>query len=920
MLLAITLALAAIVVLLIVYAAYLRLKLLTGKGRFAASIVGAIMLAVPTTIFAVGQLNFLESLTSNVLTLMGRSSLIGPWSVASKALDYFLIIVLCLVLIRTLYRFGQSTIETWDGPPTSLDAQLIASGTEMELFQIAREYLAMRATGKADVVIDERALHSSLELSDAPPNPHWDLFARDLILEAINEISVAETAWSTELNCWFGTLAPVHDPSKTTTVAVLPVSQELTSKQAVTLLHDRKGQYGHLYVCVDSDDRLDKVFDHDGVKVRIISKASLLSLGVNLRGYCEDLISRFERDSVLGTALTLSDIFVEPTLVQKEDGATTTFSALIDDWVAKEGRQQLSLVGEFGQGKSSAILQYCADWAKSYIANPQINRRIPLLIPLRGRDPSTLTRSNFLAAWGAQHRLSGRALLNLVVAGRAILFFEGFDEVNNAGLRSQRLAQFDALWRFAFPRSKIAFTGRPNFFLDDKELRRLLRIDEIMAASGQPFATLYSFRFFDEQKIEEALRPFPQSTSDGILAHYRTDARFRDIASRPSMLPLIAITWDEIKESLVNSGKVTSAKIIENYIEFEYRRKEREVEDEQIKSGLTKKQNYLHVPHRVKNFYMMAIARDMQRAGMSNTISRDDLEKSIRAAQLVSEAYVAHIDASDEEIQYTKDYLTQEREQGAGKTQESLISDIRTTGVVVRDVVSGPAGYYFPHKQFYEYFIALFCYWSVQQKLSGEDRGPYWTYFSMSNPCLPLLREPEARKFFVEMSDQRWYDAIFTVDNVNLAKSYTILAASAIAWAKINARLVGADKIFDAIDSIRLPKLPRYTLSLILPAAILTVIVMIFMHFPTLVAIVFGVATLAIVIGIRIAVRGHSLLALLQWYELTKLRHPGDAESRAKRVLGPVTYKAAKSIDDFISERREAAELRASERVLSRGG
>lgn len=917
MLLTITLILSAVVVVLVIYALYLKFSMLTGKGRFATSIVSAIFLAIPTTIFAVGQLNFLDSIASTVSTLIGNPPLDGGWAVASKALDYFIIIVLCLVLIRALYRFGQSTIANWEGPSTSIDAELLHSGAEIELFNVAREYIALRSAGKSELPIDERSLHPTLELSDAPPNPHWDSFSRDLVLEAINEISIADNGWSTELNCWFGTLAPLDNPSSTSGVAILPVAHTLSPGQAVAALGDRAREGNYLYVCVDTDERLDSLSDIRGVKVRTISRSSLLSLGVNLRGYCEDLIERFEREKILGTSLNLSDIFVEPTLASDAGDGEISFSDLINRWSNTENRQQLSLVGEFGQGKSSAILHYCAQWAKAYLENTQIPQRVPLLIPLRGKDPSTLTRSNFLAAWGAQHRLSGRALLNLVAAGRAVLFFEGFDEVNNAGLRSQRLAQFDALWRFAFPKSKIAFTGRPNFFLDDKELRRLLRIDDMMAASGQPFATLYSFRFFDEQKIIEALRPFDSSVREGILSHYHSDSRFRDVASRPSMLPLIAITWDDIKQSLTGTVNVTSSDIIHNYIEFEYRRKEREVEDEHRQSGLTTRQNYLRVPRRVKDFYMMSIARDIQRSGRSNTIQHDELERSLHTAHQIAETFIARVDATNEELQYFKDRRNQTAEIGESQSNEIIASDVRTTGVLVRDSASGPNSYYFPHKQFYEYFIALFSYWSVHQKMSGEKRGVYWNYFTMSNPCMPLVGEPEANKFFVEMAESSWFDHVFTVKAVTASKVWVIFVATGLVWMRLYARLISADKFLDALSAMRLPKLPSFALSLVLPALVLTAAVMLLVHFPTTVAIAVAIISLSTVVGLRATVRGNSLLALLQWYSLLKGRYPDDVAAKAKKVLGPVAYRATKSIDDYVNERRIAAGLRALERSLA---
>lgn len=917
MLLIITIVLTAITVVLAGYALYLRIKIATGKGRFATSLASSILLAIPTTIFAVGQLNFSDSVISIIRSFSGSTPLDGSWALASKALDYFLITILCIYCIRTLYRFGQSALDSWDGPPTALDVQLLSAGEYPDLFVVAREYATMKVSGKSDVVVDARALDPSIELSDTPPNPQWESFCRDLVLEAFNEVSVPETHWSSDLNCWFGTFAPLDRPTVVSPVAVLPLDAAITPREALRKLGNRAADISILFACVATDDVMDQQNTVSGIKVRTVSRSTLLSLGVNLRGYCEDLITRFEKDSILGSDLKLSSIYVEPVLTSEYHQDSVDFTDLIHRWSLSDSREQLSLVGEFGQGKSSAILKYCASWARAYLQDPSMPQRIPLLIPLRGRDPSTLTRQNFLASWGVQYRLSGRALLNLVVAGRAILFFEGFDEVNNAGLRSQRISQFDALWRFAFPKSKLAFTGRPNFFLDDKEMRRLLRIDDMVAASGQPFASLYSFRFFSRDKIIEALRPFDGGTIAQIVGHFDADPAFRDVASRPSMLPLIAITWNEIKQSLEENSKVTSAKIIENYVEFEYRRKEKDVEEDQKNSGLTKRQNYLRVPHRIKTYYMMCLARDMQRSGRSNTITSEEMAKSIRGAQQFAESFSAHNDASDEEVNYFKWNRDQEKELGESKAAEALISDIRTTGVVSRDIASGPSSYYFPHKQFYEYFLAMFSFWSVKQKLADEKKGPYWSYFSMSNPCSPLTAEPQAKKFFVEIAEISWWDKVFTVNNFTTARVLAILMGAVVVWVRINLKIIQPNKILMAVDNVKMPKLPDFLMTIVIPAIVITALIMLLIHFTVIVALVLLACIAIVVLSLPLAISGNSVVGLLQWYDLVKTRFADKGLYKAHKVLGPLAYSAVKSIDDYATEQRQEARERALRRALN---
>jgi len=89
---------------------------------------------------------------------------------------------------------------------------------------------------------------------------------------------------------------------------------------------------------------------------------------------------------------------------------------------------------------------------------------------LRGKSPANLEPQELLGAWAQQYQLQASALMKLLIAGKLIIIFEGFDEMANISNAEARIAHFRSLWMFAFPKSKIIFTGRRNLFFEDKEL------------------------------------------------------------------------------------------------------------------------------------------------------------------------------------------------------------------------------------------------------------------------------------------------------------------------------------------------------------------------------------------------------------------------------------------------------------------
>ena len=135
------------------------------------------------------------------------------------------------------------------------------------------------------------------------------------------------------------------------------------------------------------------------------------------------------------------------------------------------------------------MLSLCVKWAKAYLTTGASDERIPLLIELRGQNPGESDPLTFLSGWGSRYGLPPQQLMNLIQAGEAILIFEGFDELRHAGRAYDRHEHFNALWRLAYPGTKVIFTGRPNFFLDEAEKNRTLRTDE---AGGYTRAVQFS--------------------------------------------------------------------------------------------------------------------------------------------------------------------------------------------------------------------------------------------------------------------------------------------------------------------------------------------------------------------------------------------------------------------------------------------
>ena len=93
--------------------------------------------------------------------------------------------------------------------------------------------------------------------------------------------------------------------------------------------------------------------------------------------------------------------------------------------------------------------------------------------------------------------------MRLLIAGRLALVFEGFDEMALVGDAEIRLKHFRTLWQFAYPRAKILVTGRPNFFLDEEEMKAALGISKPIG--DRPYCEALRLAPFNPEQIRDCL-------------------------------------------------------------------------------------------------------------------------------------------------------------------------------------------------------------------------------------------------------------------------------------------------------------------------------------------------------------------------------------------------------------------------------
>jgi len=492
------------------------------------------------------------------------------------------------------------------------------------------------------------------------------------------------TGWQQPSRCWIG-----YDRARESKI-VLFCREDHPSLDAIKQITKTAKQFevtglGNIFVAVKGNSAL---MDVDNV--RLISEAFLLDRIADFTDYQQEIVRRVEKDHFPGSTLTLKDIYSVSSVQEMHTGGRSVsydLTVFLNNWSCKPSGQQIALLGEYGQGKSTAALMLAYDAIKSKFQSTA--GRIPILLELRGKSPANLTAQELLGAWGQQYKLHAGALMKLLIAGRLILIFEGFDEMANVTTPEARIAHFRSLWRFAYRHSKIIFTGRRNLFFEDQELKVAFRSGN-WGDSTAPCKVLHLLPF-DDKKIEISLRWTDSVSRTEILQAARASTQIYDIVSRPSLLFIVARLWDELRPMMVTS-RITSAQVIDRFIAHSYERqaaKERELD-------------FMVLTTTERRYFHEGLAVYMASRGDTNQITSTDLQAAI---ERLFAAYPDDAHISRDVLMETALLPLKMRYLEKDEAIQAISTDVRVHGILVNDL-SARGAFKFAHKSFYENLAA----------------------------------------------------------------------------------------------------------------------------------------------------------------------------------------------------------------------
>ncbi|MFE1320074.1 NACHT domain-containing protein [Kitasatospora phosalacinea] len=231
----------------------------------------------------------------------------------------------------------------------------------------------------------------------------------------------------------------------------------------------------------------------------------------------------------------------------------------LDDYVARwledPAKQHLSLLGEFGTGKSwfSLHLAYTMVRAWRDAKRRGVPRpRVPLLITLRDYAKQTRVQGLLAEFFFDKHKVNLRnsdvvRLLNRM--GRLLLVFDGFDEMAARTDRNTVVANFWELATVVEPGSKVLLSSRKEHFRHAQEARELFgaKVGAPLVGSPAdgPVFDIVDLVPFDDEQVERLLS---FSLSGPQVRMVTGHPEVRELMRRPVMAELVVEALPEIEQ------------------------------------------------------------------------------------------------------------------------------------------------------------------------------------------------------------------------------------------------------------------------------------------------------------------------------------------------------------------------------------
>jgi len=238
-----------------------------------------------------------------------------------------------------------------------------------------------------------------------------------------------------------------------------------------------------------------------------------------------------------------------------------SLDAYIDGWLKERGKMHISLLGEFGSGKTWFCRHYAYRQLECYLEDPA-NERLPLLITLRAFAKAMTAQQLINDALLEQYRLplvgsAFEVFQEMNRRGKLLLILDGFDEMARQVDYQTVVDNFWELAKLVDEGSKVILTSRTEYFRWAKESEKILGGEEFgrrtIALSPPRFEVLHLEPFGADQIREVITRRLGTEDGPAVAERILETPNLAEMARKPVLVELLLAALGEVSADVLEN-------------------------------------------------------------------------------------------------------------------------------------------------------------------------------------------------------------------------------------------------------------------------------------------------------------------------------------------------------------------------------
>ena len=233
----------------------------------------------------------------------------------------------------------------------------------------------------------------------------------------------------------------------------------------------------------------------------------------------------------------------------------------VDNWLNERGKMHISLLGEFGTGKTWFCRHYAYRQLERYLINP-INERLPLLITLRDYTKATTVQQLINDALLEQYKLpffgsAFEVFQEMNRRGKLLLILDGFDEMARQVDYQTVVDNFWELANLVTEKSKVILTSRTEYFHWAKESEKILGGEEFgrrtILLSPPKFEVLYLEPFNNDQIRQIITLRLGLKDGASVAERILDKSNLAEMSRKPVLIELLLAALDEVSTNVLEN-------------------------------------------------------------------------------------------------------------------------------------------------------------------------------------------------------------------------------------------------------------------------------------------------------------------------------------------------------------------------------